>query len=221
MRILLIEDDPMIGESLARALRSNGMSVDWARTGLDGEEALANAGYSMALLDLGLPGKSGLELLKSRRHEGDNVPVIVITARDGLDERVAGLDLGADDYVVKPFEMRELLARMRAVLRRRNGAAKSTLEAGEVTLDLASHEVAYRGRKAVLPAREFALMSALMERPGAIFSRSQLEDRLYGWGEEVESNAIDFLIHSIRRKFDKEIILNVRSAGWMIAKVPT
>ena len=205
----------MIGESLTRALRSNGMSVDWARSGPGGEEALANGGYSIALLDLALPGKSGLDVLKSRRRAGDKVPVIVITARDGLEERVEGLDLGADDYVVKPFELSELLARIRAVLRRRRGFAQSMLESGDVTLDLASHEIAYRGQRALLPAREFALMLALMERPGAILSRSQLEERLYGWGEEVESNAVDVLIHSIRKKFDKDIILNVRGAdGW-------
>jgi DNA-binding response OmpR family regulator len=218
LRVLLIEDDPMIGESLTRALRSEGMSVDWARSGTDGEDALTNADYSLALLDLGLPGKSGLEILKSRRRKGDKLPVIVITARDELDDRIAGLDLGADDYVVKPFEVSELLARMRAVLRRRSGFAQSILEAGEVTLNLASHEVAYRGQMAVLPAREFALMAALTERPGVILSRSQLEDRLSGWGEEVESNAVDVLIHSIRKKFGREIILNVRGAGWMVAK---
>jgi DNA-binding response OmpR family regulator len=218
LRVLLIEDDTMIGESLARALRSKGMSVDWARNGPDGAEALANGGYSIVLLDLGLPGKPGLDILKSRRGQGDEVPVIVITARDELDDRVAGLDLGADDYLVKPFDVSELLARMRAVLRRRSGVARSMLESGEATLDLASHELAYRDRTLLLPAREFALMLALIERPGAILSRSQLEERLYGWGEEVESNAIDVLIHSIRKKFDKEIILNVRGAGWMIAK---
>jgi DNA-binding response OmpR family regulator len=218
LRVLLIEDDRMIGESLTRALRSKGMSLDWARTGSDGEEALANGRYSMVLLDLGLPKRPGLEILKSRRRQGDEVPVIVITARDELDDRVAGLDLGADDYLVKPFDVSELLARMRAVLRRRSGVAKSMLESGEAALDLATHKLFYRDQSLLLPAREFALMLALMERPGAILSRSNLEERLYGWGEEVESNAIDVLIHSIRKKFDKEIILNVRGAGWMVAK---
>ena len=218
MRVLLIEDDRMIGESLTRALRSKSMSVNWARTGSDGEEALANGRYSMVLLDLGLPQRPGLEILKSRRRQGDEVPVIVISARDELDDRLAGLDFGADDYLVKPFDVSELLARIRAVLRRRSGAARPLLESGDVTLDLATHELTYRDRRLLLPAREFALMVALMERPGAILSRSQLEERLYGWGEEVESNAIDVLIHSIRKKFDKEIILNVRGAGWMVAK---
>jgi len=142
----------------------------------------------------------------------------VITARDALDERVNALDLGADDFLIKPFEMRELVARIRAVVRRQGGFAQSMLEAGEVTLDLASHQVGYRGAAFVLPAREFALMQVLMEHAGAILSRAQIEEQIYGWGEEVESNAIDVLIHSIRGKFDKEIIRNVRGAGWMIVK---
>jgi DNA-binding response OmpR family regulator len=218
MRVLLIEDDRMIGASLARALRDEGLSVDWARTGADGQEALATGGHSLVLLDLGLPGPSGLEILKSARRNGNVVPVLIITARDGLDERISGLDLGADDYVVKPFEARELLARMRAVLRRHDGFARSLLEAGEIALDLASHELTYRGRTLLLPAREFALMQAMMARAGTIFSRTQLEERLYGWAEEVGSNAVEVLIHSIRKKFDKDIIRNVRGAGWMIVK---
>jgi DNA-binding response OmpR family regulator len=218
MRILLIEDDYMVGRNLVRALRDEGMSVDWAQTGADGSEALKTGGYSVILLDLGLPGIPGLDVLKTARRAGNGVPVLVITARDGLDDRVSGLDLGADDYLVKPFEVRELVARMRAVMRRHSGFAQSVLEVGEIALDLASHEVTYRGKKLLLPAREFALIHALMERPGAILSRGQVEEQLYGWGEEVESNAVDVLIHSIRRKFDKDIIRNVRGAGWMVVK---
>ncbi|EJZ22853.1 response regulator transcription factor, partial [Rhizobium sp. Pop5] len=145
-------------------------------------------------------------------------PILVITARDELDDRVTGLDLGADDYLVKPFEVKELLARMRAVLRRHGGQAVSILYTSEIELDLSSHEVKYRGCGEVLPAREFALLQALLERPGTILSRTQLEERLYGWGEEVESNAIDVLIHYVRRKFDKDIVRNVRGAGWMVPK---
>lgn len=208
----------MIGESLTRGLRMQGLSVDWVKTGPDGEVAMADGDYAMVLLDLGLPGKSGFEVLRTRRENGDQTPIIIITARDALEDRIKGLDLGADDYVIKPFELRELIARMRAVQRRRSGSAQSMLIAGEICLDMATHEVSYRGRRAVLPAREFALMSALMERPGAILSRHQLEDRLYGWGEEVQSNAVDVLIHSIRKKFDKDIIFNVRGAGWIIRK---
>jgi DNA-binding response OmpR family regulator len=218
MRILLIEDDLMIGGSLAQALKRQGMSVDWVRTGLDGHEALATGGHSIVVLDLCLPGTPGLTILEAARRAGNRVPVLVITARGGLDDRIAGLDLGADDYLVKPFEVRELVARMRAVLRRHDGFAQSLLAAGEITLDLASHEVAYRGKRLLLPAREFALMQVLIERPGAILSRAQVEERLYGWGEEVESNAVEVLIHSIRKKFDKDIIRNVRGAGWIIVK---
>ncbi len=218
MRILLIEDDRMIGKSLSAALVREGMSVDWVCDGRDGAEALAVGGHALALLDLGLPGQSGLELLKAARKSENRIPVIVITARDSLDERIAGLDLGADDYIAKPFQTRELIARMRAVMRRQAGAAHSLLEAGEISLDLSSYELAYRGSAQMLPAREFALIRALIERPGAILSRTQIEEKIYGWGEEVESNAVDVLIHAIRKKFDKDIIRNVRGAGWMVLR---
>jgi len=219
MRILLIEDDPMIGNSLAKALRDLGMSVDWVTDGLDGEEALAAGEHELALLNLGLPGKPGLQLLKAIRTAGSRVPIIIITARDELDGRVASLDLGADDYLAKPFAVRELVARMNAVLRRQSGLAQSIMEAGDMTLDLDTHELRYHGTQIVLPAREFSLMRALMERPGTILSRAQLEERLYGWGEEVESNAVEVLIHSVRKKLDREVIRNVRGAGWMVVKV--
>lgn len=218
MRVLLIEDDRMIGQNLKAALAREGMSVDWVRTAADADDALANGGHGLVLLDLGLPGRSGVDILRTARQAGNQTPVLIVTARDGLDDRVAGLDLGADDYIVKPFETRELLARMRAVLRRHAGAARSLLVAGEIALDLESHEVTYRGASVLLPAREFALMQALAERPGAILSRSRIEERIYGWGEEVESNAVDVLIHSIRKKFDKDIVRNVRGAGWMIPR---
>ena len=218
MRILLIEDDAMLGKALAAALTGEGMSVDWVRDGAHAEAALHDEGYSIVLLDLGLPDADGLVLLKSSRREGSETPVLVITARDGVDDRVAGLDLGADDYLVKPFETRELLARMRALIRRRAGRATSTLVAGRTELDTQAHTLSHDAVSDVLPAREYALMRTLMERPGRIFSRSEIEERIYGWGEEVESNAIDVLIHSVRRKFGKDVILNVRGAGWMVAK---
>ena len=221
MRILLIEDDRMIGKGLVTALNREGMVVDWVRTGGDGAEALANGGHALVLLDIGLPGPSGLDLLKKARQAGNRTPVLLVTARDRLDDRIGGLDLGADDYILKPFETRELVARMRAVLRRHTGAAQSVLQAGGLLLDLASHEVSFSATTSVLPAREFALMQALVERPGTILSRSQIEERIYGWGEEVESNAVDVLIHSIRKKFDKDIIRNVRGAGWMVLKDAT
>lgn len=209
----------MIGKALEQALGDAGMVVDWAHNGADGEAALQRHAYRLVLLDNGLPGKSGFDVLRDLRRAGDTTPVVIITARDDLDNRVDGLDLGADDYLIKPFEMRELLARIRAVLRRRHGGqAVSRLVHGELELDLETHRVTFRGESHVLTARIFALLLALMERPGAIVSRSQLEERLYGWGEEIESNAVDVLIHYIRKKFGKDIIVNSRGAGWMIAK---
>jgi len=214
----LVEDDPMIAEGVVVGLRAAGMSVDWVRDGLHGEAALRDGGYAVALLDLGLPGADGLDVLKFARSEGVETPVLVITARDGVDDRVGGLDLGADDYLVKPFEMRELQARIRALVRRRAGRATSALIAGASELNTETHLFSRGDVSEVLPAREFALMLALMERPGRILSRAQIEERIYGWGEEVESNAVDVLIHSIRRKFGRDVVLNVRGAGWMVAK---
>jgi two-component system OmpR family response regulator len=218
MRVLLIEDDPMIGKALVRGLSDHGMTVDWVRDGAEGSAALAHAEHALVLLDIGLPGMSGIDVLKTARTAGVPVPVLMITARDGVDDRIAGLDLGADDYIVKPFELRELLARMRAVRRRHNGQAQSLLTCGEITLDLATHRATYRNVEHVMSAREFALLQVLMQRPGAIFSRSQIEQQIYGWGEEVESNAVDVLIHAIRKRFDRDIIRNVRGAGWMVVK---
>lgn len=218
MRVLLLEDDTMIGEGLSRSLAEEGMSVDWVRDGTEIEAALDDGGHAIVLLDLGLPGADGLDLLKRARGRGLDAPVLIITARDGLDDRVAGLDLGADDYLVKPFEVRELLARMRAVLRRRAGHARSRLVAGASELDTETHELLHADAAHVLPAREYALMYALMERPGRILSRTQIEERIYGWGQEVESNAVDALIYSIRSKFGKNVIVNVRGAGWMVPK---
>jgi DNA-binding response OmpR family regulator len=221
MRILLIEDDPMIGKALVRGLSDHGMTVDWVRDGAEGSAALAHAEHALVLLDIGLPDMSGIDVLKTARAAGVPVPVLMITARDGVDDRIAGLDLGADDYIVKPFELGELLARMRAVRRRHNGQAQSLLTSGEMTLDLATHQATYRNAAHILSAREFALLQALMQRPGAILSRAQIEQQIYGWGEEVESNAVDVLIHAIRKRFDRNIIRNVRGAGWMVVKNPT
>jgi two-component system OmpR family response regulator len=218
MRILLIEDDPMIGKGLHDALRREGMSVDWVTDGHDGLEALTSTDYALCLLDLGLPKLSGTEILRLARQTGNKTPAIMITARDALDDRVAGLDLGADDYLVKPFEIRELLARIRAVIRRNGGQAVSVIGTAGTELDLGNHELSHGGQAQLLPAREFALMVALLERPGTILSRTQLEERIYGWGEEVESNAIDVLIHYVRRKFGTSIIRNIRGAGWMVPK---
>jgi DNA-binding response OmpR family regulator len=217
MRVLLVEDDAMIGQSLAQALGSNGWSVDWVRDGVQAQGALDDGGYACVLLDLGLPQRDGTEVLRRARGQGNVTPVLVLTARDGLEDRIGGLDLGADDYLVKPFEFRELLARMRAVIRRRDGSAHSLIGTQAMQLDLTTREAVVQGERAALSAREFALLHALLERPGAILSREQLESRIYGWGEEVTSNAVDVLIHGMRRKFGADSIRNVRGLGWRIA----
>jgi two-component system OmpR family response regulator/two-component system response regulator QseB len=222
MRVLLVEDDEMIGQSLREALTRQGWSVDWVKDGLLAQSALADGGYACVLLDLGLPQRDGVEVLRRARAAGETTPVLVLTARDGLDDRVDGLDLGADDYLVKPYELRELLARMRAVIRRRDGAAQSLIgEEGVLQLDLGTREVLVGGVRSQLSAREFALLHALMERSGAILSREQLENRIYGWGEEVSSNAVDVLIHGMRRKLGPDTIRNVRGLGWrVVAPMP-
>jgi DNA-binding response OmpR family regulator len=217
MRVLLVEDDEMIGSSLRQALATQGWSVDWVKDGLLAQSALADGDYACVLLDLGLPKVDGVEVLRKARAAGNATPVLVLTARDGLDDRVAGLDLGADDYLLKPYEMRELLARMRAVIRRRDGSAHSVIGTPAVQLDLTTREVTVAGERSQLSAREFSLLHALLERPGAILSREQLENRIYGWGEEVSSNAVDVLIHGMRRKLGADTIRNVRGLGWRVA----
>ncbi|MDQ0085111.1 MULTISPECIES: response regulator transcription factor [Variovorax] len=217
MRVLLVEDDEMIGRSLKQALEGAGWSADWVRDGELAQSALGDGGYTCVLLDLGLPRQDGTEVLRRARERGDATPVLVLTARDGLDDRIHSLDLGADDYLLKPFEFRELLARMRAVVRRRDGAAHSLVGSGSLQLDLTTREVVVNGAREALTAREFALLHALLERPGAILSREQLENRIYGWGEEVTSNAIDVLIHGMRRKLGADAIRNVRGLGWRVA----
>jgi DNA-binding response OmpR family regulator len=220
MRVLLVEDDLMIGESVGKGLRSEGFTVDWVRDGRHAELALENEVYSLVLLDLGLPRKDGLELLQDLRGRGHTLPVLIITARDAVPDRVRGLDSGADDYLIKPFDLAELLARMRALLRRHSGRAAGLIELGTLSLDPATHEVRYRGQSVNLSAREFALLHALLEEPGKVLSREQLEDRLYGWGEEVESNAVEVHIHNLRRKLDPRIIRNVRGVGYRIGENP-
>jgi two-component system OmpR family response regulator len=219
MRVLLVEDDPMIGEAIQGALKDATYATDWVKNGQTALTTLGCQHYDMVLLDLGLPGKDGLEVLTSIRAKDNPVPLLIITARDGLNDRLRGLDGGADDYVLKPFEMAELLARMRAVLRRKGGSAIPVLSNGVVSLDPATREAVVNGSTPVqLSSREFSLFQALLVRPGAILSRSDLEDRLYGWGEEVESNAVEFLIHALRRKLGSEVIKNIRGVGWMVSK---
>lgn len=218
MRILLVEDDPMIGEAVSLALRDAAYAVDWVKDGATAGRVLASAEHQAVLLDLGLPRRDGLEVLRRLRQSGNAVPVIVITARDGIEDRIKGLDFGADDYLVKPFDVGELLARLRAVVRRQGGQAAPLLSNGKVSLDPETREVCCDKTVAQLSAREFALLHALLLRPGAILTRAELEERIYGWNEEVESNAVDFLIHGVRKKLGADVIKNVRGAGWMVAR---
>ena len=218
MRLLLVEDDPMIAEAVTIALRHAAYAVDWVRDGVTASATIAQGEHQAVLLDLGLPGRNGLEVLRQLRESGNSVPVVVITARDGVEDRIKGLDLGADDYLVKPFQVNELLARLRAVIRRQGGQAAAILYSGKVSLDPATHEARNGETAAMLSAREYSLFHALMLRPGAILTRSELEERIYGWNEEVESNAVDFLIHGIRKKLGTDAIRNIRGAGWMVDK---
>ena len=220
MRILLAEDDDMIAEALTGSLKDAGYAADRVADGIAADSALRAQQYDLLLLDLGLPRRDGLDVLAKIRGSGNSLPVLILTARDDIGSRLAGLDGGADDYLVKPFDTAELLARIRALLRRRGGHASALLSNGAITLDPATRSVSVAGQpeNIILSNKEFALLQALMLRPGMIFSRADLEDKLYGWGEEVESNAVDFLIHGLRKKIGKEYIKNVRGAGWLVPK---
>ena len=221
MRVLLVEDDSMIGEAIQGALKDASYATDWVQNGQTALHSLSCQHYDIVLLDLGLPGKDGLDVLKSIRSKDNPVPVLIITARDHVNDRISGLDCGADDYMIKPFEITELLARMRAVLRRKGGSATLLLTNGTISLDPATREAQVNDGEAMqLSNREFALLQAMMVRPGAILSRSELEERIYGWGEEVESNAVEFLIHSVRKKLGSDMIKNIRGIGWMVSKNP-
>jgi DNA-binding response OmpR family regulator len=227
MRLLLVEDDRMIGESLQRALRLEGYAADWVRDSAAADRTLASERFDLVLLDLGLPRGAlssapadGLAVLRALRARHDTTPVIVLTARDARGDRVAGLDAGADDYLVKPFEFDELNARIRAVLRRHAGRAEPLLSHGGVTLDPAQRRVTRDGVPVVLSAREFAVLEALLARPGAVLSRAQLEDRLYGWGEEIESNAVSVYIHQLRKKLGADFIRNQRGVGYSVGADP-
>jgi two-component system response regulator QseB len=218
MRLLLVEDDRMIGESVQKGLRQDGFSVDWVQDGRSAELALETERYDCVLLDLGLPKKDGMDVLRGLRARRDAVPVVVITARDAVPERIKGLDAGADDYLAKPFDLDELAARVRAVARRRDGRAEPVLEHLGLVLRPATHEASFEGRPLMLSQREFAVLEALLARPGAILSRAQLEERIYGWGEEVESNAVEVFIHGLRKKLGADYIRTVRGAGYTVPK---
>ncbi len=218
MRILLIEDDPMIGKAVHHGLAAAGFAVDWVRDGRAAELALANGVYDLAVLDLGLPLKDGMTLLAAMRSRGQHMPVLIASARDTVPDRIAGLQAGADDYLLKPFDLDELVARVRALLRRTAGIGAPTLKAGALELDPVRRTVLQGGAAVELSAKEFAVLEALMQRPGAVLSRSQLEESVYGWGEEVGSNAIEVHLHHLRKKLGAAAIRNVRGVGYRVAE---
>lgn len=218
MRLLVAEDDPMIGAAVARALKQDGFAVDWVQDGRAAELALAQKVHDLLVLDLGLPRREGLDVLRAMRRQGDVRPVLIVTARDAIADRIAGLDAGADDYVVKPFELTELAARIRALLRRSAGRAEPVIAYGDLELNPVTREARVGGAPVALSPREFALLEALLARPGAVLSRPQLEEKLYGWNEEVGSNAVEVHLHSLRRKLPPDAIRNVRGVGWMVVK---
>jgi two-component system, OmpR family, response regulator QseB len=217
VRLLLVEDDAMIGESVVAGLVAEGHAIDWVRDGHAAELAIDTHPYALVLLDLGLPRLDGIELLRRVRSRRIDLPVLIITARDTVRDRITGLDAGADDYLVKPFALDELSARVRALLRRASGRAAPLIERGALTLNPATHEVRLKGTPVEVSAREYALLEALAEHPGGVVSRSQLEEKLYGWNETVGSNAVEVHIHNLRRKLGEDAIRNVRGLGYRLA----
>ena len=218
MRLLLVEDDPMIGQAVLEALRAEHYAVDWVRDGEMADTALRDSPYDLMLLDLGLPRRDGLQLLRDLRARRSTLPVLVATARDAVGDRVAGLDAGADDYLVKPFDTEELLARVRALLRRQSGQAGPVFEHRGVRLNPATHEASLNGQPVALSAREWAVLEPLIARPGVIFSRSQLEEKLFSWKDEISSNAVEVYIHGVRKKLGADLIQTVRGLGYLVPR---
>ncbi|WP_426076158.1 response regulator [Janthinobacterium sp. PSPC3-1] len=216
MRLLLVEDDPMIGESMVDGLRGECYAVDWVRNGADVAFAMKEHAYDLLLLDLNLPGKNGMDILRSTRAAGADLPVLIISAREGTMARVAGLDAGADDYLAKPFDLDELLARIRALLRRRSAHAGTMLVFGDLALDLASREVTFHGESVKLGRREFTVLHALLDKPGTVVSKRQFEDKLYSWDQAIESNTVDVYIYQLRKKFGTDFIQTVRGVGYRL-----
>ena len=219
MRILLVEDDLMIGEPLLDILRAEGYAVDWVRDGDLADAALQTQSYDLLLLDLGLPKRDGMAVLRALRGRKQRLPVLIATARDAVEQRIAGLDAGADDYVLKPFELEELLARIRALLRRASGRAEPVYEHMGVSLDPATHEALVDGKPVNLSAREWAVLEPLLARPGLVLSRQQLEEKLYSWKDEISSNAVEVYVHGLRKKLGAALIENVRGLGYRVPKL--
>lgn len=218
MRLLLVEDDPMIGEAVLRVLRAEHYAADWVRDGDMADVALQAENYDAVLLDLGLPRQSGLDVLRKLRARKSTVPVLITTARDGVSDRIAGLDAGADDYVVKPYDTDELLARVRALLRRSAGRAEPAFEHMGVSLNPATREASLNGQSVSLSAREWAVLEPLLARPGVLLSRTQLEEKLFSWKDDVSSNAVEVYIHGVRKKLGSNLIQTVRGLGYVIPK---
>ena len=216
MRILLVEDDSLLGEGIRIGLRQDGYAVDWVSTGEAAERALATEPFDLIILDLGLPGRDGLSVLQQLRRGGNDTPVIILTARDTVADRVQGLDFGADDYLIKPFDLDELGARARALIRRSRGRATPVLEHGRLTLDPASHRVTYAGQAVDMSPREFALLRILMENATKVVSKTRLQETLYGWDQDIESNAVEVHIHHLRKKLDTDLIKTVRGVGYTL-----
>lgn len=220
MRLLLVEDDRLIGRGVQESLRDEGYAVDWVRDGVEALEQAASGVHDLVILDLGLPRADGLDVLKRLRAQKNDLPVLIVSARDAPASRVVGLDAGADDYLIKPFDLDELSARIRALLRRRNGRPDDVIHHRGVSLNLATRRASIEGRECLLPVREFHLLHALLERPGAVLSREQLREKLYAWGEEIESNTIEVFVHSLRKRLGADFIVTVRGVGYAVISGP-
>ena len=218
MRVLIVEDDPLLGDALAAGLKQRGFEADWVQDGRDAQAAIGVEPFAAIVLDLGLPGLGGLELLRGERGRGNKVPVLILTARDAVQDRITGLDSGADDYVVKPTDLDELAARLRALVRRSKGEPAPLLRIGSLVLDPAARTVTRDGHVVDLQPREFTLLQELMLNAGRVLSREQLEERMYRWGEEVESNAVEVHIHHLRRKLGVDVVKTIRSVGYMLPR---
>lgn len=216
MRILVVEDDALLGDAIQAGLKQSGYAVDWMRDGVSADQALGTESYAAVVLDLGLPRLSGMEVLRRLRSRSKPIPVLILTAKDTVDDRISGLDAGADDYLLKPFDMGELAARLRALIRRASGKTELVLQVAGVKLDPAAHRVLYRDQPVELSPKEFAVLHALMLNAGKVLSRAQLEEQLYAWGEEIESNAVEVHIHHLRRKLSSELIETIRGVGYLI-----